>query len=87
MLRLIRAVGRPYPGAFTFSGEHRMTVFEARPAKDGDRYIGLPGQIQAIDGERLVVACGDRRCLALTDWTLEGEGSPKIHTKLGARLP
>lgn len=85
VLRLIRAVGRPYPGAFTFSGVDKMTIFAAHLAEDGHRYIGLPGQIQAIGGERLVIACGDRRCVALTDWILDGERVPKIHAKLGAR--
>ncbi len=83
--RLIRAVGRPYPGAFTFSDDNKMTIFEAEVAEDGHRYIGLPGQIQIIENERIVVACGDRQCLALTDWSLQGDIPPKIHTKLGVR--
>ncbi len=82
--RLIRAVGRPYPGAFTFSGTDKMTIFEAVLAEDGHRYIGLPGQIQVIDDDRIVVACGDGQCLALNDWSLESDTQPKIHTKLGA---
>ena len=85
VLRLIRAVGRPYPGAFTFADHAKMTVFAAHRTENGDRYIGLPGQIQVIDGENLVVACGDRRCLTLTDWSLDGEATPKIHAKLGAQ--
>ena len=85
VLRLIRAVGRPYPGAFTFADDAKMMVFEAHLAEDGSRYIGLPGQIQVIEGDRLVVTCGDRRCLSLTDWSLEDGATPKIHAKLGAR--
>ena len=84
VLRLIRAVGPPYPGAFTFHDGAKMTIAAAALADDGDRYIGLPGQIQAIDDGRLLVACGDRRCLALTGWSVEGGGTPKLHTKLGA---
>ncbi len=83
VLRLIRAVGPPYPGAFTFSDGTRMTILDAADAEDGRRYIGLPGQIQAVDGERLLVACGDGRCLALTGWSVEGGGIPKLHAKLG----
>lgn len=30
--RLVRATGRPYPGAFTFAGGRKVTVWRARPA-------------------------------------------------------
>lgn len=83
VLRLIRAVGPPYPGAFTFSGGSRMTVLAASHAEDGHRYIGLPGQIQAIDGQRVLVACGDGRCVALTAWSVEDGSTPMLHAKLG----
>jgi methionyl-tRNA formyltransferase len=85
VLLLIRAVGPPYPGAFSFCGEAKMTITAAGHAENGQRYIGLPGQIQAIDGERLLVACGDGRCLALTGWSLDGDAAPKIHVRLESR--
>ncbi len=31
--KLIRAAGRPYPGAFTWSGPNRITVWRARPSE------------------------------------------------------
>jgi methionyl-tRNA formyltransferase len=49
ILRLIRAAGRPYPGAFAELGGERITVWRARPAKDSERPPGtehaLPGAV------------------------------------------
>ena len=84
VLLLIRAVGPPYPGAFTSYHGEKMMILGARIAAEGHRYIGLPGQIQLIDGKHLVVCCGDGVCLELTDWSLADGTIPKIHDKLGA---
>ena len=88
VLRLIRAIGRPYPGAFTFSDDARMTVFEAHLGRGQPIAISVfPARSRRSTASALVVACGDRGCLVLTDWSLEGEdaATPKIHAKLGAR--
>jgi UDP-4-amino-4-deoxy-L-arabinose formyltransferase/UDP-glucuronic acid dehydrogenase (UDP-4-keto-hexauronic acid decarboxylating) len=53
---LIRAVTRPYPGAFTFRGHIKLTIWSARlaeaPAEDN-----APGTVLSIDP--LVIACGE----------------------------
>ncbi|HEX8391000.1 MAG TPA: methionyl-tRNA formyltransferase [Longimicrobium sp.] len=55
---LIRASGDPYPGAFTFQGGERLAVWEADRVHD-PRYWGLPGQVQAMDEDGVLVQCGD----------------------------
>ncbi|SFU33521.1 bifunctional UDP-4-amino-4-deoxy-L-arabinose formyltransferase/UDP-glucuronic acid oxidase ArnA [Xenorhabdus koppenhoeferi] len=52
---LIRAVTEPYPGAFTFLGERRITIWRSRPLEQvhGKR----PGTV--ISTEPFVIACGD----------------------------
>ncbi|MBN3239569.1 bifunctional UDP-4-amino-4-deoxy-L-arabinose formyltransferase/UDP-glucuronic acid oxidase ArnA [Pectobacterium versatile] len=52
---LIRAVTEPYPGAFTFLGERKVTIWRARVVKD--KTGGEPGAI--ISTSPLVVACGE----------------------------
>ncbi|GKW14191.1 bifunctional polymyxin resistance protein ArnA [Pectobacterium carotovorum subsp. carotovorum] len=52
---LIRAVTEPYPGAFTFLGERKVTIWRARVAKD--KSGGEPGAI--ISTSPLVVSCGE----------------------------
>jgi methionyl-tRNA formyltransferase len=83
ILLLIRAVGPPYPGAYTYCGPHRLVVQAAEPRADGGRYIGLAGQIQEIAPEGLIVRCGDGECLTLTRWSLEDGPGPKRHQRLG----
>ncbi|MCA6974173.1 bifunctional UDP-4-amino-4-deoxy-L-arabinose formyltransferase/UDP-glucuronic acid oxidase ArnA [Pectobacterium carotovorum] len=52
---LIRAVTEPYPGAFTFLGERKVTIWRARVVKD--KIGGEPGAI--ISTSPLVVSCGE----------------------------
>jgi methionyl-tRNA formyltransferase len=45
---LIRAVGSPYPEAFTFLGVDRLSVVEAVPSPDGRMFVGrVPGRVVA----------------------------------------
>lgn len=48
--RLVRAVGRPYPGAFGFIGERRMNVWRAS-IYQGAAVHGAPGQVFRAPGE------------------------------------
>lgn len=78
--RLVRAVGPPYPGALTAGAGGPITVSAARLHGREGYFIGLPGQVQQIDGPVLTVMCGDGRCLDLTDWT---GPPPRRHEMLG----
>jgi methionyl-tRNA formyltransferase len=48
---LIRAVGRPYPGARAQFEEEDLVVWEAEPRRDGPVVLGAPGQIARLPGE------------------------------------
>jgi methionyl-tRNA formyltransferase len=48
--RLVRAVGRPYPGAFTSFNNRQVCVWESEPF-DGVSIYGTPGQIAMISGK------------------------------------
>ncbi|WP_406699020.1 formyltransferase family protein [Singulisphaera sp. Ch08] len=85
--RLIRAVGKPYPGAFTLRKEQRLTVWEADYVGQAP-YVGLPGQVQAIDASGVLVQCGDRNHVRLVQVAYEGNDVAanellKNHEKLG----
>ncbi len=80
--RFIRAVGPPYPGAFSEpGGKDRVVITAARPDPRRGRFIGVVGQIQAIDGARFSVMCGDGNCLEVTEWSSE-TWAPAMHAKL-----
>ncbi|MBS9438074.1 bifunctional UDP-4-amino-4-deoxy-L-arabinose formyltransferase/UDP-glucuronic acid oxidase ArnA [Photorhabdus noenieputensis] len=52
---LVRAVTEPYPGAFTFLGERKITIWRASPLnKTHDKQ---PGTVLSVDP--LIIACGE----------------------------
>jgi methionyl-tRNA formyltransferase len=53
----VRAQTRPYPGAFTFHGEDKLVVWQARPVELDEE--APAGTVVALDGEDAVVACGE----------------------------
>lgn len=87
---LVRASGRPYPGAFTEDAQgRRLTVWEAEQRGPGP-YWGLPGQVQVVDEEGALVQCGDRGHVLVTTVQREGEDPRpasqvvRTHERLGA---
>lgn len=56
--QLIRAATKPYPGAFTFYQGRKLIIWEADLIGTGP-YWGVPGQIQRIDEDGVLVQCGD----------------------------
>lgn len=61
LYNLVRAVGRPYPGAFTASREGELRVWRARMAAGH----GAAGQV--LSAQPLVVACGVG-ALEIVEW-------------------
>jgi methionyl-tRNA formyltransferase len=83
--RLVRAVGRPYPGAFSDSGERRFTIWSGEPAS-GAGLHALPGQVVALEPAGFTVACGDGDVIRITDFSSDPpETAPTMHTILGQR--
>jgi len=89
VIRLVRAVGDPYPGAFTSYAGDRLTIDAATDFPDAHRYIGLAGQVQCHTPEGFVVRCGDGEAVHVTAWRNGNGGAPrpKLHAKLGAPMP
>ncbi|NVK12651.1 MAG: methionyl-tRNA formyltransferase [Rhodobacteraceae bacterium] len=85
--RLIRACGPPYPGAFTECPDGAPLVLTGvRHCLRPGYYIGLPGQVQAVEGRAFTVACGDGACLDILEWS-GADSPPPLHGKLGGRAP
>lgn len=83
--RLIRAVGRPYPGAFTVHGQQRITVWASDGAQDGQRFHALPGQVTMRDANSFTVCCGDGAALRITDFDAPTPVPPAVGTVFGER--
>jgi methionyl-tRNA formyltransferase len=69
---LIRAAGHPYPGAFTFYGGRRVTVWDATLVGPAPHF-GLPGQIQELTDDGPLVQCGDGEHVSIRSFQIEGE--------------
>lgn len=79
--RLVRATGRPYPGAFTEYREQRIVIHGSQIRLDPGIHA-IPGQIVARGDGRLSVVCGDGAILDMHDFECEGELPPQ-HAVLG----
>lgn len=68
--RLIRAVSRPYPGAFShYDGKYLVTFWRAE-MEENPGYIGFLGQIAEKNKESFSVLCQDG-LLRVTEWSCE----------------
>ena len=66
--RLIRAVSRPFPGAFgMYDGKHQFIIWRA-DILENKKYIGMNGQIAEIGENYIDVVCKDG-LLRVTDYT------------------
>lgn len=81
--RLVRAVGRPYPGAFTSAQGERLTVWRGEVWSDGRRHAASPGQIIVNGDDDFVVCCGDGLGFRVTDWSVAHGQRPGQHARLG----
>jgi methionyl-tRNA formyltransferase len=68
---LVRAVTKPYPGAFTHASHYKMLVWCASHDESGRLTCAPPGTLDT-DGKHVLVACGDRRRLRLDHVEIDG---------------
>jgi methionyl-tRNA formyltransferase len=85
VLRLIRAVGDPYPGAFTFQGDVKLVIDAAVLFPDSHRFVGLAGQVQIHTECGFAVRCGDGLCVDVRAWRWAPGDRPKVHSRLGGK--
>ncbi|WP_163575259.1 methionyl-tRNA formyltransferase [Halomonas faecis] len=78
---LVRAVSRPYPGAYFYHKNHKVVVWGCE-LYDGPERVGIPGQVLAKQKEGLVVSAVDG-CLILRDFEISGEKIPLSYFNLG----
>jgi methionyl-tRNA formyltransferase len=84
--RLVRALGGPYPAAFTSEGENSIEIHAAYLAGDGTRYSASTGQVVLSSESEFSVKCGDGMILRVTDWSHTKGRPPKAHCVLGRPL-
>ncbi|MET0309786.1 MAG: formyltransferase family protein [Sphingomonas sp.] len=82
--RLVRAVGRPYPGAFAGDGDRRVTIWSARRQENRQNHHALPGQVIGRADDSFVVTCGDGAAISVSDFTTPAGKPPALHSMVGA---
>lgn len=55
--RLVRAVSKPYPGAFCYYKGRYKTIIWRADYLTNDKYIGIPGQIAKVTNEYIDIVC------------------------------
>lgn len=80
--RLVRAVSEPFPGAYTYFEDQRVSVWRADPYRGVERR-GVPGQVLAREGDWLVVQAGDHP-VCLAEFQTEGVPVPAGYFPLGS---
>ncbi|MBC9031377.1 methionyl-tRNA formyltransferase [Sphingomonas sp. JC676] len=82
--RLVRAVGRPYPGAFAGDGDRRVTIWSAERQENRASHHALPGQVIGRADDSFVVHCGDEASIFVSDFAAPGGKPPPLHSMVGA---
>ncbi len=73
---LIRAVTHPYPGAYSFARERRITLWSARPCPNPRRYVGgVPGSVVEVRSDGVVILTADGSMLVET---AQADGGPEV---------
>jgi methionyl-tRNA formyltransferase len=66
VLRLINASNKPYPGAFCYYEERKVTIWDAEMIEEFENLCAVPGQITRVGDGFVEVACGDGRLRILS---------------------
>ena len=85
VLRLIKASGRPYRGAFCFVEGFRMTIWDADPLESLEDFCAVPGQVLSWSSSHVDVACGEGM-VRLTEFAVLGAGKSSIIRSTRQRL-
>ena len=82
--KLIRAVSEPYPGAYTYYQNQKITIFRANN-DEVTSYHGTKGQILAKKNNAIMVQAGDRP-IWLSKFFINGKEVSSKYFKLGEKL-
>ncbi|QDJ50215.1 methionyl-tRNA formyltransferase [Bordetella hinzii] len=72
IVRLVRAVSHPYPGAFSWFADRQVRIWRARAYTEAVLF-GAPGQVLCLPQDRVIVATGDGSVEILEADTADGE--------------
>jgi len=83
----IRAQTKPYPGAYTFYKDKKLTIWKAQPVEQ--TYYGIPGQVVRVLNDGILIVCGNNQPLLITAVEYEGKqlSASELIRSISVRLP
>ncbi len=72
--RLVKASARPYRGAFSYSGDVEVTIWDSQITNWKEDFLAIPGQVMDISENSITVACGEG-ALRVVEWQVSGEST------------
>ena len=72
ILKLINASSEPFSGAFAIYKDNLITLWRAKIIEDKEKWVGIPGQITAVNSEGVTVLTGNGK-LTITEVEYQGE--------------
>jgi methionyl-tRNA formyltransferase len=82
--RLVRAVSRPYPGAFTTMRGEKLIVWSAIEVPGGRYRAAVIGQVVDRAASHFDVRCGCGGLLRVTEWESASKAMPPMHARMAA---
>jgi methionyl-tRNA formyltransferase len=80
--RLIKAAGRPHPGAFTYHDDCLIRIWRSRAESDS-RFLGVPGRILTVaEDHSFLIQCGEA-CLWIDEWMGPDSWTPLVGMRFG----
>jgi len=85
IVRLVKASGRPFAGAFCDFEGRRVTIWDAQVFKDEENFCAVPGQVVSLTGGRPKIACGSGK-VELIDFEIAGDTGENGISSIRQRL-
>ena len=85
IIKLIKAVSSPFPGAYTFNNENKIIISKA--SLSNDRIKGVIGKIlRVFDDNKFLIQCGDS-IICIEEWSCDNcRWVPRVGLLLGYKL-
>lgn len=82
ILRVIRATSRPYPGAYAFVRERKITIYRAERNQLDKKYVGYNGQVAEITSKGELIVLTIDGSIKVTEYFVEDNAKIFVGSRL-----
>lgn len=80
VVRLVKASGRPFAGAYCELDGGRVTIWDARVFEDRENFCAVPGQVVSLTNGRPKIACGQGKVELIDFEIADAQESKSIYS-------